>query len=97
MGYLLLLRSAVAKKILAKSPDATKYDELVGLLQENREAKKLSQEKLSAGVGESKNFVQKIEYMQRRVDVVEFYRLAKALSLDPVELFASFVERIEKK
>jgi len=73
------------------------YDLLAALLRQQREGRKVTQEELSEKLDESKNFAQKNERMERRIDVVEFYRIAKALDLNPVELFADFVEQTEKK
>lgn len=87
----------MAKKSLAKSPDGASYEKLAALLRSTRESKKASQEGLAKVLGESKGFIQKIEYMQRRVDVVEFYRIARELSVDPVELFKSFVQQLESE
>ncbi|OJU62366.1 MAG: hypothetical protein BGO01_00920 [Armatimonadetes bacterium 55-13] len=84
------------KKSLAKSPDGANYEKVAVLVREKREARKLSQDNLSLHLGESRTFIQKVEYMQRRMDVVEFFRFAKALSLDPKELYGELVNRFEE-
>ncbi len=48
----------------------------------------LSQREFAAKLGESNNFVWRIEAGERRVDLVEFCKIAKALGADPVELLA---------
>jgi hypothetical protein len=45
-------------------------------------------------MGYHEKFVTKVEIKERRIDVAEFYFFAKALGLDPFELFKTYVERI---
>lgn len=49
-----------------------------------------------ARLGKPQPFVSKIERGVRRIDVVEFCAIARALKLDPVELFASVCARLPK-
>ncbi|OYX48804.1 MAG: hypothetical protein B7Y90_09150 [Alphaproteobacteria bacterium 32-64-14] len=49
-----------------------------------------------ARLGKPQPFVSKIERGVRRIDVVEFYAIARALKRDPVELFASVCARLPK-
>ena len=70
------------------------YDVLLEVLREARKEKGVSQEKLSALLGQSVNFVLKIEQKERRIDVVEFSQLARALGYDPEELFRRYLIRI---
>jgi len=53
----------------------------------------LSQREFAAKLGESNNFVWRIEAGERRVDLVEFCKIAKALGADPVELFGRILGR----
>jgi transcriptional regulator with XRE-family HTH domain len=55
---------------------------------ERRHALGLSQREFAAKLGESNNFVWRIEAGERRIDLVEFCKIAKALGVDPVELLA---------
>ena len=80
------------KKEISKSSDANLYEVLAQLIVQTRESQHLGQAKVSNVLGESRNFMFKTENMQRRFDVVELYRFAKALSIDPVELFSKFVQ-----
>lgn len=52
-----------------------------------REAAGLSQRQLSEKLREPPNWIQRIESLERRVDVAEFIGIAKALGVDAVELF----------
>ena len=60
---------------------------------ELRHSQGLSQREFAAKLGESNNFVWRIEAGGRRVDIVEFCKIAKALGADPVELLARILRR----
>ncbi|MBC8066334.1 MAG: helix-turn-helix transcriptional regulator [Chlorobia bacterium] len=76
------------------SLNTREYDDLLLVLKEARKEKRVSQEKLSALLGQSVNFVLKIEQKERRIDVVEFSQLARALEIDPEELFKRYLRRV---
>lgn len=78
------------------SLNTKEYDDLLALLKETRINGGVSQEKLSRLLGQSVNYIWKIEQKERRIDVAEFLQLARALSIDPVALFARFVERTDQ-
>lgn len=56
----------------------------------------LTQAALAARIGRDQSHVSLIEGSQRRLDLVEFHRLARALHRDPVQLFADIVARLER-
>ena len=60
---------------------------------ERRHELGLSQREFAAKLGESNNFVWRIEAGERRVDLVEFCKIAKALGADPVELLGRILRR----
>jgi transcriptional regulator with XRE-family HTH domain len=66
---------------------------VIAAIVERRHALGLSQREFAAKLGESNNFVWRIEAGERRVDIVEFCKIAKALSADPVELLARILRR----
>ena len=70
---------------------------LVEVLADARKAAGLNQTDLAKKVGKDQTFVSLIERSQRRVDVLEFVALAKALGEDPVALFAEVVRRLPKR
>ena len=53
-----------------------------------RRAAGLSQRELSMALREPPNWIQRIESLERRVDVAEFIAIAKAVRLDPQVLLA---------
>lgn len=70
---------------------------LVEALVEARKAAGLTQAQVAARVGKDQSFMSLIEGSQRRVDVLEFYALAKAMGADPVELFQAVAEKLPEK
>ena len=56
-------------------------------LRKAREGAGLSQRQLSERLQQPPNWIQRIESLERRVDVAEFIAIAKALGADPAELF----------
>ena len=56
-------------------------------LRKAREAAGLSQRQLSERLHQPPNWIQRIESLERRVDVAEFITIAKAVEADPIELF----------
>lgn len=67
---------------------------LVKVLVETRKAADLNQTQVAARVGKDQSFISLIEQSQRRVDVLEFVALARAMGQDPVELLATVVSRL---
>lgn len=69
-----------------------------GLADVRREAGVL-QEELAARLGKDQSVISNIERGHRKVDVLELYAIARALKVEPVELFArvtgSFPRHIE--
>ena len=68
-----------------KSP--TRQRAIAAALRKARETSGLSQRQLSEKLHEPPNWIQRIEALERRVDVAEFIAIAKAVGADPLELF----------
>lgn len=85
----------VGNKKPVASLNTSEYDDLLAVLRAARQEKGVSQEKLSALLDQSVNYVFKIEQKERRIDVVEFAQLARALGIDPEELFRRFIKRTQ--
>lgn len=58
-----------------------------------RKARGLTQVELAERLGKPQQFVSLIERGQRRIDVVEFFVIARALDADPVAAYAQAVQR----
>ena len=68
------------------------YAVFVGVVRHARVTVGLTQEELARALGRPQSFVSKSERRERRIDVVEFIEIARALGLDPKHLLAE-VER----
>lgn len=55
----------------------------------------LTQAELAGRIGRDQSHVSLIEGSQRRVDVVEFHRLALAIGVDPAALFSTISRRLK--
>ncbi|MGH9715631.1 MAG: helix-turn-helix domain-containing protein [Candidatus Acidiferrales bacterium] len=60
------------------------------LLAEARKAANLTQAELAERLNRPQSFVSKYERGERRLDVVEFGEVARAIGLDPVRLLKNF-------
>lgn len=54
----------------------------------------LNQEELAEALGKPQSFVSKYENGDRRIDVVEFLAIAKALKADPVQLLRALIKKL---
>lgn len=79
---------------MSKSAFTDAHRLLIDALAHARREAGLHQADLARLIGKDQSFVSNIERGQRRVDVVEFYALARAMKTDPVELFASIASRL---
>jgi transcriptional regulator with XRE-family HTH domain len=69
-----------------------RYDRLKDLLVEAREKAGLTQVELANRLHRPQSFVSKIERGLRRVDVIEFLEIAKAIGFSPVK----FLEKLTR-
>lgn len=56
----------------------------------------LSQRELAHALGKANSHVTRIERGQRRVDLLEFHRIARVLGVDPVGLFAELAAELAR-
>lgn len=70
---------------------------LVAVLSEARQRSGLTQAQLAERVGKDQTFISIIERGQRRVDVLEFVALSRAMKADPARLFAEVTKRLSTK
>lgn len=68
---------------MVKTLGSTRHKALVDLIVSKREAAGLTQAQLAEKLGEYQSFVARLESGQRRIDVVEFIEIARALKFDP--------------
>lgn len=70
------------------------HKHLVELLIAARRKAGLTQTELANLIGKDQKFVSLIERGQRRVDVLEFYVIARALGLEPLKFYGELVKRL---
>lgn len=68
-----------------------RHQELIAFIASVRKAAEITQVELAERLGKPQSFVSKVERGERRLDVIEFCELAKALGHDPAELLRKFV------
>lgn len=64
---------------------------------EARLAQGLSQREIARRLGKPASFVNKIELLERRLDIVEFVVLARALEIDPHTLLDQVLSNLSEK
>lgn len=73
------------------SPD---YRRAIEQIKAVREARGLSQREVARRLGKAVSFLNKIELLERRLDIVEFVAVARALDIDPHSLLDSILPEI---
>jgi transcriptional regulator with XRE-family HTH domain len=73
--------------LMAKTIYRSQYRQLVDLLRERRESMGISQGALAHALGWTQQKVSYVETGARRMDVLEYILLAKALGISPVSAF----------
>lgn len=68
---------------MKKAISSPKYSALINWLKESRLALGLSLRDLAERLDEPHSFVQKVEILERRLDVFEYVEYCNALGLDP--------------
>jgi ribosome-binding protein aMBF1 (putative translation factor) len=71
---------------------SARHRRLVEVIVQARESAGLSQRALATKLKRSGSFVWKMESQEHRVDVLEFIDIARAVGVDPLELFRRVVE-----
>lgn len=68
---------------MGKTLGSERHKTLVKLLIAKRERANMTQADLAEKLGEYQSFVARLESGQRRIDVIEFLRLAEVMAFDP--------------
>ena len=76
---------------MQKSLKSAEYARLIGMLVAARKKAGIRQQPLAVELGKPQSFIAKYEGGERRIDVVEFVAIARALGADPVKLFREFI------
>jgi transcriptional regulator with XRE-family HTH domain len=76
---------------MRKSLKSPEYARLIELLVAARHRSDVQQQKLADKLGKPQSFVAKYEGGERRIDVIEFIAISRALNADPAKLFREFL------
>jgi transcriptional regulator with XRE-family HTH domain len=76
---------------MQKSLKSPEYARLVAMLVAVRHASGVRQQALAKKLGRPQSFVAKYEGGERRIDLIEFIAIARALDADPLKLFGDFM------
>ena len=80
-----------------KSLFSSEGEALCQVLREERKRRRLSQAEVAATYGWSQSVIAKIEQGERRLDVVEFLWLVRAMGADPIKILALVTKRSRGK
>ena len=72
---------------MSKTLGTSRHRALIAFLTAKRKAAGMSQSELAKALGEYQSFVARMESGQRRVDVIEYERLAEILNFQTHEFF----------
>ena len=79
---------------MSKSVFTDAYASVLATLIALRKQSGVSQVELAARLGKTQQFVSYLERAERRVDIVEFYAIVKALGADPETVFRDVVRNL---
>lgn len=80
---------------MTKSTHTPEYQRLVELLVETRRAAQLTQQQVADRLGKPQSYVAKVEGAERRIDVLEFAALVKAMGDNPTTLLDRLLSELE--
>jgi transcriptional regulator with XRE-family HTH domain len=73
------------------------YQLLRDALLEARLGAGMTQRELAERLGKTPSHIARIECGQRRVDTLEFYRIARSIGVEPVKLFEAVARKLERR
>jgi transcriptional regulator with XRE-family HTH domain len=73
------------------------YRAAIDVVVQARKAAKLSQREVARRLGKPPSFINKIELLERRLDVLEFLLIAEAIGVDAGELMGAVANDIRAK
>jgi len=79
-----------------KSLRSAEHKALCAILRDTRRTAGLSQTELAEKLQKPQSFVAKYEGGERRLDIIEFLKVASSLGTDPVRLLRAIAQRIQR-
>jgi transcriptional regulator with XRE-family HTH domain len=76
---------------MQKSLRSPEYARLIAALVATRKGAGVRQQALAKKLGRPQSFIAKYEGGERRIDLIEFVAIVRALDADPVKLFADLI------
>jgi transcriptional regulator with XRE-family HTH domain len=70
------------------------YKILLAMLVEARNRADVTQAELAKRIGRPQPFISLVERGERRIDVIQFYAIMKALDLDPEQAFHDLIAKL---
>ena len=77
---------------MARSLHSKEYAKLVAVLVAARKGQGMTQQQLADALKKPQSYIAKIEGGERRVDLLEFTAIAKAMGLEPIKLYGKYLE-----
>jgi transcriptional regulator with XRE-family HTH domain len=85
---------AKAARGIHKSVHSTELAQLREILVDTRKRAGLTQHQLAERLGKPQSFVAKYERGERRIDVIEFLKIVRAMGADPAAVFRTLIRRV---
>ena len=82
---------------MPKSTFTDAYQDMLALLLAARHAAGVTQVELSDRLGKPQSWVSNVERGNRRLDIIEFCAVARAIGADPAALFTALMAKLPKK
>lgn len=73
------------------------YRAVIETLKNARISAGMSQRQLAQRIGKHPSFVNKIELIERRLDILEFIAIARAIGAEPAELLSKMVAELPEQ
>lgn len=82
---------------MARSTHSEPYKILLEVLVETRQRAGVTQTELARRIKRPQPYMSMVERGERRIDVIQFYAIMKALGADPEEVFSDLIGKLPDK
>jgi transcriptional regulator with XRE-family HTH domain len=79
---------------VARSTHTEPYKILLGVLIDARQRAGVTQTELARRINRPQPYMSMVERGERRIDVIQFYAIVKALGADPEEVFRDLIAKL---
>jgi ribosome-binding protein aMBF1 (putative translation factor) len=88
------IKGSILTRLMSSSLSSPHYKRFRELLVQARKGAGLSQSELSSRLNRPQSFISKYERGERRLDVIEFAEVCRALEIDPIKSLAKLYREI---